>query len=132
MEPEKVYQILKEELSKHRSIVFAYVFGSFVKYSEYAKDIDIAVFVSGKIRRNFERELSLLLSRKLGKEVEVFVLNDKPLLFLSEVFRNCKLVFSRDERKRIAFESFVLPEIQDFNELIRIYNEARCKRYGIR
>ncbi len=120
---------LEEALKKEKRVLFAYLFGSFVKHPEMANDIDVAVYVKGRFSPFLERKLSTKLSKKLGKEVDVFVLNEKPLLFLSEVFRTGRLIFSRDERRRIKFETEKLREVLDFNKLMEYYDRMRCKRY---
>ncbi len=125
----KMLKMLRKELQSNKKILFAYLFGSFATYPNYARDIDIAVFVNGRISRNFERKLSSSLSKKVKKDIDVFVLNEMPLLFLSEVFRTGVLLFSRNERKRIEFETKKLTEVQEFNDLIEYYNLMRCKRY---
>ncbi len=129
MRHKEILKTLKKEFRNYEKIAFAYLFGSFVKYPERAKDIDIAVFVKGKIPSKFERKLSLELSKKVRKDVEIFVLNDMPLILLSEVFRTGILLFSRNEKERIDFESKKLTEVQEFNEIIEYYNLMRCKRY---
>jgi len=123
---------IREVLKKEKAVLFAYVFGSFVRSKKYAKDIDIAVFVKGKVPPDFERRLALKLERAVGKEVDVIVINKKPTLLLSEILRNCILIFSRDEKRRVKFEMQALREILDYNELIRQFDEKRFERYGIR
>jgi len=123
---------IEKILKREKAVIFAYLFGSFVRNKKYARDIDIAVFVKGKVGLNFERKLEAKISEKIKRDVEVIILNDKPLLFISEVFRNCILIFSRDEKTRVKYETFILPQIQDFNELMKEYDLKRFERYGIR
>ena len=122
---------IREVLRGERKVVFAYLYGSYVRNKRYAKDIDIAIFVKGRPSLSFERKLGLKISKIVGKDVEVVTLNDKPLLFISEVLRNCRLVFSRDERTRIDYETRMLSRIQDFNELMKEYDSKRFERYGV-
>ena len=91
-------------MKKENKVAFAYLFGSFLS-SKYSNDIDLAVYVKSKVDANFEVGLALKLEKEIGKEFDVFVINDKPTLFLSEVFRRGKLVFSRDENLRVKFET---------------------------
>ncbi|HDH91534.1 MAG TPA: nucleotidyltransferase domain-containing protein [Candidatus Aenigmarchaeota archaeon] len=65
---------IRRVLARDKRILFAYVYGSFVKNKKYARDIDIAVFVKGKVSSYFERKLAMKISKKIGKEVEVRVL----------------------------------------------------------
>lgn len=81
---------------------------------------------------NFEQKLSLKIEKEIGRDVDVIVINDKPLSILSEILKHGKVIFSRDEKERIKFETFMLGEIQYYNELMKIFDEARLRRYGIR
>jgi predicted nucleotidyltransferase len=130
MEKEEIIRKIAEVLKKEKKVVFAYLFGSFLS-SKYANDIDLAVYVKGKVAANFEARLALKLEKEIGKEFDVFVINDKPTLFLSEVFRRGKLVFSRDENLRVRFETEKLPEVLEYNELMRRFDEKRFEKYGI-
>ncbi len=125
---DKVVEVLRRD----RRILFAYLFGSFVRNREYAKDIDIAVYVKGKIPLRYEQKLALEIEKNVKKPVDVIVLNDKPLLIIMEVLRTGKLIFSRDEKARVNFETHMLPIIFDFNELMKEYDRRRLERYGDR
>jgi predicted nucleotidyltransferase len=130
MEKEEILRKIAEVLKKEKKVAFAYLFGSFL-LNKYSNDIDLAVYVKGKVDVNFESRLALKLEKEIGKEFDVFVINDKPTLFLSEVFRRGKLVFSRDENLRVKFETEKLPEVLEYNELIKQFDEKRFEKYGI-
>ena len=128
---EKICEVLRRE----RQVLFAYLFGSFAR-NEFRKDsdIDIAVYVKDykKLPLNFEQKLSLKIEKRIGREVDIIVINDKPLSILSEILKHGKVIFSRDERERVRFETFMLREIQYYNEVMKVFDEARLKKYGIR
>ena len=125
---DKVVEVLRGD----KRILFAYLFGSFVRNKDYANDIDIAVFVKGRIPIGYERRLALKIEKNVKMPVDVVVLNDKPLLLIMEVLRTGKLIFSRDERARVKFETRMLPLIFDFDELMKEYDRKRLERYGAR
>jgi len=125
-------QKIRKILKKEKNVAFAYVFGSFLKKPEYSNDIDIAVFLKNKAKANYEMKLSLKIEKAVKKPVEIISLNDKPLLIVSEVFRNGRLIFSRDEKQRVAFETSMLGNILSFNELMKEFEQKRLERYGIR
>jgi predicted nucleotidyltransferase len=131
MEKEEILRKIAEILKKEKKVAFAYLFGSFLS-SKYSNDIYLAVYVKGKVDANFEARLALKLEKEVEKEFDVFVINDKPTLFLSEVFRKGKLVFSRNENLRVKFETEKLPEVLEYNELIKQFDEKRFEKYGIR
>lgn len=130
MEKDEILRKIAEVLKKEKKVAFAYLFGSFLS-SKYSNDIDLAVYVKGKVDANFEARLALKLEKEIGKEFDVFVINDKPTLFLSEVFRRGKLAFSRDENLRVKFETEKLSEVLEYNELMKQFDEKRFEKYGI-
>jgi len=118
-------------LKKEKNVLFAYLFGSYATSPEYANDIDIAVYLK-RLTPKCEINLAMKIEKEIKKETEVIALNDKPLIIIAEVLRTGKLIFSRDEKKRVDFETRILPEIFDFNELMREFDEKRFERYGVR
>ena len=83
---EKICEVLRKE----RQVLFAYLFGSFAR-NEFRKDsdIDIAVYVKDykKLPLNFEQKLSLKIEKRIGREVDIIVINDKPPFHLIGNFK---------------------------------------------
>jgi hypothetical protein len=72
------------------------------------------------------------LKKKTGiRNVEVVVLNDRPLRFINQVLRYGKLIFSRDEKERIRFETLMTKKYIDFKPYYEEYDKLREKRLGI-
>jgi len=71
-----------------------------------------------------------VLSEK--KTVDVSVLNGSTLIFRSQVLRYGKLLHSKDEKKRIEFETSSLSQYYDFKPHIEMYNAARRARFGMK
>jgi len=130
MEKEEIVRRVVEVLKNEEKVAFAYLFGSFL-FGKYFNDIDLAVYVVGEVDTNFEEKLALKLEKEIGMEFDVFIINDKPTLFLSEVFRKGKLIFSRDEELRVKFETFKLAEVLEYNELMKHFDEKRFEKYGV-
>jgi len=136
MYPNKIMkvEIIKDVLSRDRNIIAAYIYGSAVRgnYTE-SSDIDIGVLVKKEIKDPlYEAKLSIKIEKKLNKEVEVRVLNNKPLIFLHQVFGHGKLLFSKNEKIRLNFETATINKYFDFLPFIQEYNNKRFERYGIR
>lgn len=130
MEKGEIVRKIVEVLKNEEKVAFAYLFGSFL-FGKYFNDIDLAIYVVGKVDVNFEEKLALKLEKEVGMEFDVFIINDKPTLFLSEVFRKGKLIFSRDEELRVKFETFKLAEVLEYNELMKHFDERRFEKYGV-
>ena len=130
MEKEEILRKIVEVLKNEEKVAFAYLFGSFL-FGKYFNDIDLAVYVVDEVDVNFEEKLALKLEKEIGMEFDVFIINDKPTLFLSEVFRKGKLIFSRDEELRVKFETFKLAEVLEYNELMKHFDERRFEKYEV-
>jgi len=118
------------DLREEDKVSFAYLYGSFLK--DRFNDIDIAVYLkegmSEKDILEFELNKGVELSKELGFEVDVRVLNGKKIVFLHQVLRNGKLIFCRDEGKRVEFETEVYNNYLDIKYYLDQYNEIRRKR----
>jgi len=130
---EKISKVLK----RHKNIIFAYIFGSFARKEARAdSDIDIAIFLKNPdvIDKNpmFEIELALEIEKFLNRPVDVRILNNKPLIFTDQVLRYGKILFSRNNKERINFETKMLDLYLDFKYLMEEYNKRRFERYGIK
>lgn len=124
-------QKIREVLKKEKYMAFAYLFGSYLRNPKYSNDIDIAVFLKGKVKPRYESELALKIEKGTRKSVDVIILNGKPLAIVSEVLRNGKLIFSKGDKLRVNFETKAMDEILSFNELMKEFDEKRFERYGI-
>jgi len=100
---EKIVKKIIHTLTKEREIIFAYLFGSFLDGLSF-RDIDIGIYIEkSRPEQTFDYELELC--RKISKAcnlpfdiVEVKVLNFAPHPFLNSIFRDGKLLFSRNEK----------------------------------
>lgn len=97
-ERKRIEQHLAAELASDRRVTFAYLYGSFVE-SQPFHDIDVGVYLQA-IRADrvtaTALDLAQRLSDRVGKPVDVRILNVAPLSFLYHVLRG-QLVFCRDD-----------------------------------
>lgn len=121
----KVFNVLKNVLSKKNEILFAYLHGSFLDGFLF-NDIDIAVYLDEKgIGRKKEsgycEQLSLQLSELIGFIVDVHIMNQAPVGFQHSVFKHGQLLFSKDEELRSDLIEETSLEYMDFFELSMQY-----------
>ncbi|MFA0782309.1 nucleotidyltransferase domain-containing protein [Fervidibacter sacchari] len=117
-EREAIIKSLRQELQKHPEIVFAYLLGSFAEGLPF-RDIDIAVWVEGVSREqawDYEAQIATDLTRILGIEVDVRLLNFAPLGFQLNAV-NGILLFSSNEDFRLDFVEQVSLAYMDFSWL---------------
>jgi len=122
---------LKKIFDKHEEILFAYLFGSMAR-GEAGKDsdVDIGIYIDEKknIKPFYEIEIAEEIERETNlKGVEIVILNGKSLRFLNQVLRYGKLIFSRDEKARILFETTVTKKYIDFKPYFEEYDKMRLK-----
>jgi predicted nucleotidyltransferase len=92
-EKQEVIKRLAALAKRQREVVFAYLYGSFIEDVPF-HDIDIGIYVSGigKVKAGpFTVEFAHSLSKELGFDVDVRVLNFAPVSFVYHVI--CGQVF---------------------------------------
>ncbi len=125
-------------LEKDAEVLFAYLFGSYAKGVQGKKsDVDIAIYLKNVsiLEKDalYPSRLALQIERALGgkKAVDVRVLNESTLRFRYQVLKYGKLLHSKDEKKRVEFESSSLMRYFDFKPFIESYDAARRARLGV-
>ncbi len=122
---------IKVALENHKEILFAYLYGSVARGDNSKRsDIDIGIFIDRNFKKHafYEAEVAEEIEEYTGlKNVEVIVLNDKSLRFLNQVLRYGKLIFSRDEKERISFETDITKRYIDFKPYYEEYDMMRMK-----
>ncbi len=130
---------LKEALRKllekeEKNVLFAYVYGSFGRGETNFKDIDVAVFlkkVPSQATMDYEIKLAKKLEVVAGKPVDVRIINSMSLFLKSRLMKEGGLLFSRDMKATLNFETFLMGESLDFSYMMREFDRRRLERYGI-
>lgn len=116
------------------AVLFAYLYGSYAKgLSHRFSDLDVGIFVEGLgMKACLDQELSLALriDENLDHTVqsEVRILNHLPLVVKGRILAYGELIYSRDERIRIEFETQVRKAYFDFLPVIHQYQNAYRER----
>lgn len=120
---EKIVSEIRNLIYMDESVLFVYLFGSFLN-NLTLRDIDIGVYLKN-IKQDKVDHYEVELSRKISKVIEmpfdiieVKILNFAPVSFLNSIFKNGKLLFSRnDELLSGLIEESSIHAL--FNEYIR-------------
>ncbi len=116
-EKKKISENLTNVLKDKKSILFAYLHGSFLE--ESFRDVDLAIYIQTTLNKKEALQLELKLERELEEDIklptDVRILNYSPLSFRYNVFKDGKLILTRNEDLRSEFESLSIREYLDFN-----------------
>lgn len=125
-------------LEKEPCILFAYLFGSYATGTQDEKsDVDIAIYLKDEsiLEKDplYPSRLAIMIEKELvnKKTVDLRIINGSTLRFQNQVLKFGKLLFSRDEKRRIEFEVSSLLQYLDFKPHIERYDAARKARFGI-
>lgn len=101
---QEIIDKIKFSLLEEESVIFTYIFGSFLSAPSF-RDIDIGIYVEGSIKKqkdifDYELELSKKIARACELSFDIFevkILNSAPSYFLNNIFKNGKLLFSKND-----------------------------------
>ncbi|HZS77945.1 MAG TPA: HepT-like ribonuclease domain-containing protein [Ktedonobacteraceae bacterium] len=116
----------------------AYVAGSLSTRTSFGhiSDVDIAILLMEQIKSDQFLDYQLYFFSELAKRLEsenidVVILNQASLLLKLHVIKYGQILFSRDEKQRVAFETKAVMDYLDFKKFDEIQNQALSRRlYG--
>ena len=131
MDVEVILGKAADVIRSHDEILVGYLYGSFAKGEhDERSDVDIGLLLVKDYRPDplYESRISLEFDECIGGGVEARVLNGRDIIFLHQVLRYGRVIFSRDERGRVEFETYVYSRYLDFVPFFREYNRVRAGR----
>jgi len=117
---------LRRCLEGEEGVVLGYLFGSHAAGLEGPlSDVDVAVFLDGRLSKAKRFELRLKLMRGVSSilktdKVDVVVMNDAPVTLNYEIIKHGKALVVKDDELQLNVESRILSTYLD-----RIYYERR-------
>lgn len=129
-----LHNLLSPIFSNDKRILAAYLFGSRADGSEHQQsDIDIGIMIDYKYENEFklddEIELEISIETQLKtNNIDLVVLNKKPLVLQFRILAPYKVVYSRDDNKRCDMEEYIIRSYHDFlprlNQINKEYFET--------
>jgi len=124
-ERERIKEVLSRFLGEMEEVLFAYLHGSFVEGRPF-HDIDMGVFVEeSKVPKekalDFEISTSLKLEEIIKMPTDVRVINFAPISFKYEVIKGGKLILTKEDEKRVDFETSTYSAYFDFAPYLNRY-----------
>lgn len=116
----------------------AYLAGSLSTRTSFGHltDVDIAILLMEQIKSDQFLDYQLYFFSELAKRLEsdnidVMILNQASLLLKLQVIKYGQILFSRDEKQRVSFETKAVMDYLDFKKFDDIQNQALSRRlYG--
>jgi uncharacterized protein YutE (UPF0331/DUF86 family)/predicted nucleotidyltransferase len=116
----------------------AYLAGSLSNRTSFGhiSDVDIAILLMDQIKADQFLDYQLYFFSELAKRLEsdtidVVILNQASLLLKLQVIKYGQILFSRDEKQRISFETKAVMDYLDFKKFDEMQNQALSRRlYG--
>ena len=116
----------------------AYLAGSLSTRTSFGHltDVDIAILLMEQIKSDQFLDYQLYFFSELAKRMEsdnidVVILNQASLLLKLQVIKYGQILFSRDEKQRVSFETKAVMDYLDFKKFDDIQNQALSRRlYG--
>jgi uncharacterized protein YutE (UPF0331/DUF86 family)/predicted nucleotidyltransferase len=116
----------------------AYLAGSLSTRTTFGHltDVDIAILLMEQIKSDQFLDYQLYFFSELAKRLEsdnidVVILNQASLLLKLQVIKYGQILFSRDEKQRVLFETKAVMDYLDFKKFDEIQNQALSRRlYG--
>lgn len=99
-------------------------------------DVDIAILLMEQIKADQFLDYQLYFFSELAKRldsdsIDVVILNQASMLLKLQVIRYGQILFSRDEKLRVSFETKAVMDYLDFKKFDEIQNQALSRRlYG--
>lgn len=125
---DEIREILEEYFQKkHPEIELAYIFGSIAQErANVLSDIDIAIILDKEqinerlYRYGYKAEILTDLIKLLKTDnVDLVILNEANSLLRHRVLYSGKLIYSKNEKKRIQFQVDAINRYNDFKQLIK-------------
>ena len=127
-ERERVARVLTAAVEREPDVDFAWLHGSFLAAGGF-HDVDVGVHLNAPpdIRLQRGLDLGVHLECEAGFPVDVRVLNDAPVTFLFHVFREGRLLLSRNDELLADLMERTVREYLDMEPLLR---RATIEAYG--
>ncbi|WP_165423722.1 type VII toxin-antitoxin system HepT family RNase toxin [Ktedonosporobacter rubrisoli] len=99
----------------------------------YLTDVDIAILLMDQIKSDQFLDYQLYFFSELAKRLEsdsidVMILNQASLLLKLQVIKFGQILYSRDEKQRVSFETKAVMDYLDFKKFDDIQNQALSRR----
>ena len=125
---------IAQRVFKDTPVLFAYLYGSYAAgLSHSFSDLDVGIYVppmSTKDKMNLEMSLALTIDKGLERKVnsDVRTVNGLPLAVAGEIVTKGMIIYCRDDKIRIDYETVIRSSYFDFLPFLRKYQRNYLKQ----
>lgn len=124
---------INEALMPFDEILFVYLYGSMVKgVKGVGRDVDVALYLDRDFAEPalYPAHISGIIENRITENimVDVRVLNHQSLRFQFRVIKEGIVVLSRDDEKRVNYESKITLDYLDVKPYLDYYDSMRVRR----
>jgi uncharacterized protein YutE (UPF0331/DUF86 family)/predicted nucleotidyltransferase len=123
------------QLFAHNPVNAAYLAGALSSRTSFGhlSDVDIAILLMDQIKADQFLDYRLYFFSELAKHLEsdaidVVILNQASQLLKVQVIKHGQILYTRDEKQRVSFESKTVMEYLDFKKFDDIQRQALTRR----
>lgn len=132
MRRDEIPAVVREVVAaSSRPIAAAWLYGSVARGEEHAaSDVDVALLLAKEPKgtlADLPSELEAELERRVGRPVQVVVMNRAPVELAMNVIADGVLLFERDAARRVAWEVRTFQGYWDLAPLLAIYRDSGRK-----
>jgi hypothetical protein len=129
----KLKETIKRVLTHHPEVLIAYLYGSRVKgYSTPESDVDLGILIEENYNTFplYPEQLSGEIMKETGysMDVDIRILNHRNSRFVYTVIKEGELIYCRDEKRRVEFETEATRKYLDFKHIHEEYDAMRRQR----
>ncbi|MFN3740061.1 MAG: hypothetical protein ACK4TF_05235 [Thermodesulfovibrionales bacterium] len=111
-ENEKIISVIRDVLGREEKVIFAYMYGSFIKKEKIINDLDVAIYCKGVDEPfGFQADCKIKISDELRKnglnispdEIDLKIINDADYDFVIELLDEGLLLIDKAPDERSSF-----------------------------
>jgi uncharacterized protein len=132
MKDEGIALEAQKGLSKESGILAVYIFGSYAKKLDSKEsDIDVAVVVENKKSITEDYVYDLIKDVPFPKDLDLSVVDKTSSpLFLFQIIKTGKRIYTKDAKIANSFEAYVLREYYDTQHIRNIYDSYLKQKFS--
>ncbi|PIN90202.1 hypothetical protein COU57_04140 [Candidatus Pacearchaeota archaeon CG10_big_fil_rev_8_21_14_0_10_32_14] len=114
---DKIIQIAK----KDKRIIAVALFGSYLKNKEYARDVDICLFLDKSYGNKEDSKILFPFYEKIDTHIfDINIFHNLPIYIRSRILKECKMIYTNRDKEDTLYD-IAFSTIQEFSSYAKLY-----------